>query len=363
MLIPFAAVLIIALERKATFNYIAKRSVLYSSTLAILLLPWALTARMFSSGYDPTSITGGNFRPSQQMRPMMEYFLPRAVNWLMDWGTMDTQIGLTLWLFGLTAILGSIYLGVMRKWNISHYHKIVLTFSISLLSIYFFLQTKSALFLYEGLSMLEVIQFPWRLLTMIVPLLILVFVVLLAQLEDALTVPKKYTTQIHGVSGAFSFLLILACAVGGFSPYLHAPQNNYFTKDQINKPSNDRGIQNQVFGIGEYSPVYSIDGHIAGPKEKLSQYEGGFKDSKVCNSKEVLRTPKHLLVDVACARDTTLALPYNYSKLTTVYANGNKINLHRTSDDPRIHIDVKSGITKLEIKLPTYSQVFKSLLE
>lgn len=362
LIIPVTAIIACVLTGKAKLGYIIRRSAISSVFLLLLIMPWILAGWVLGADYNPASITAEGFTPREQTVPASSYIVPRPIVWLSDWQSLvDTQIGVTI-LIPLGVVLVAFSILPVLKWKkVRTHRKASLTLLSTLTLIYFFLLTSHATFLYEKLAFLSVIQFPWRLLSIITPMVIVLGIILFKEVDTRFNreAQKKWRMGLL----VLVFGSITCSSIYGYSPILKEQTQQYSSDESINLPANDWNIQNEALGIGEYLPVYFLDGREVMPLTKKRTYILGLPEKNTCDVNERSRTPNSISLEVVCLSSAEVVLPHNYSRLTTVRNEEKEVRVYRKREDPRVHVNFSPGAHTLEIQTPTYGRLLKYLIE
>lgn len=356
------------------FHKTYKRAVLSVILLLILLLPGLVLYKAFLGDYNPGKITEAGYRPVNNFQDLSSYFLSRGYVWLDNWKTYTVQLDYGLWLplIVLVTISGAWWLKKKKKVFsdkvFKTYRPALIFLLISLLTL-MLLQLKASKPVYDLLRPLDFMQFPWRLLAYITPLMLLVVTyglsVMLAKLKT------KVVVKIFIVMWGITFLV--------FSPIRHSFKYSFFDEGDFLNPVATNyygGIEAALTGIGEYLPKVTQDNRELQSLEVLQLYrqyyekqsQGEVKSGGPCSfdqdskaSFEVLDTT----IRIKCSQPSVVALPITYSKYTQIFdvtGKTRRIYFERETADPRIIVQVKDSIT-LKVKFPTVARVASNLLK
>ena len=335
------------------------RTVLAAGALAALLAPMLLMMRTFLADYNPGRITDGTFTPVRQFRPLSSYFLPHGFVWLRDPARLTVQIDVALWT-GAAAVV--VWLVVRRPQVDGR----ILTVLLGSTAVFLFLQTKAATVVYEHVRPMDFLQFPWRLLAYVTPLLLLLVCYGFALIYRS----RRADVGDALVVAWLALFVVLTPLVHRFDfPFVSARQLDAAT------PADDQGgFGGNELGIGEYLPVVVKNGATLTGQQTVALYADTLAGRR---APEVLRggpctfqrggAPFEALQEtmrVTCDAPATVALPYSYSAYTVVRDLTNQaepLPVLRRSDDPRQVVLLDAGSRRIRTEFPTLGRLVGSL--
>ncbi len=320
------------------------------------ILPYLIPMFLIRKYYDPSKITwdmGWTFKPT------ISYFWDRDYTWHhFDGYSVQFSPMLTV---SILVFIGLIISSMFRnKPELSDTsnpnRKYAGLFIVILFVLFALLQLNFTIPFYNKFPGALFIQFPWRLLTYLQVLLLLIL---------GLLILKYFTKQnliiVPWITGFF-FLGTLASY-----PLIKNPPVTYqwFPKEEVESFTNTG-----TFGMGEYMP--NVDEMPGGAWLYFNAL--GARGVEIISAgpnkfeKLPLENPENLVQEykISVPGDAEVILPINYSGLEKVYLVKNdgsgskeiKAEYYRTSDDPRIKIKLQSGEHFIRVKLPSIFNFF-----
>ncbi len=350
---------------------------------ALLLAPMLVAELRFSQAYDPADKVTHYANISNDYVGFGSYFVDSSYRWLSS-NTHDyVQIDYVIWvpLVLCIVVLGFGWLITRTRpdrWLSAHGVPVpaVVFLSLSLL-VYLFLQLRISLFVYDILSPLKVIDYPFRMLAFITPIGVILLVIICHAFMS------RHPANVLPRVGAFAWLVILIL----MSPITSTWDTTYgilarpgqFPSVSLALPPNPinletyHGLAGSSFNailFDEYLPkVYSSSSGAelfddAGLYKQIhAQQDGAASLSRVpCSVRVPTRLPLEslkLTFAITCGGSTRLALPISYNAYSTVYVNDARGNLYqipyfRVASDPRMIIGVRSSRPEeVVVHLPT----------
>lgn len=229
-----------------------------------------------------------------------------------------------------------------------------LQFFIIINVFYFLLQCRFMNFFYKWFPGADFIQFPWRLLSFIQVLNLVILASVIFQLMKAGAAKVAYAISL----GCLAILILQY-------PLFKKTNISWFPDDFIESEHQEYG----TFGIGEYMPDIS---HLpAESVETIKAYYlslhsmGIIVNSGKCAIKQLDSTNLEQLFKrfhIKCTTNSLVTFPYNYSGLEMLFIekNGKKqaLQWYRTDIDPRIHAYLPAGEYTLTIHFPVLKNLF-----
>jgi len=225
---------------------------------------------------------------------------------------------------------------------------------ILLLDAFFiFLQTKASVSFYENVPGAEFVQFPWRLLSFIQVLNLMVLLWLLSNLEALNNKKLSYT-----IAGA-----LLAMTIA-FYPAFQKTDYRWYRNAQV------ESMIRRKCNVGEYLPT------ISGTRVKLLseqmylladrgveiKEEGNFL--RLRNKLELYSEALNASFYADIKNPTVVILPITYTELTRMFridletGEETQLAIYRTAKDPRIRAFLSDGEYDLRVDLPTLKNLF-----
>ena len=318
---------------------------------AVLLVPFGLPALVLSEGIDITRVLGRGYTPAFQLRPFAHYIVDPDWQWGQDWQGLTIQLDWAplVLIAGLALVLlARRHRGTPRPMEAGPDRRIA--FLSATLALLLVLQTPAALPFYAQVPGAAFIQFPWRLVGFMVPVLLL--------LAAALKTRSIGAGRVRASGGlAAAALAVTLLLYGGFRP-LEYP---WFPEMRI---EGDLPADLFLGVVGEYLPrVTEPDAEKTFQTVKTWARSGGAEGP--CRVEETGRDPGEVLVrtfSVDCPGSGTVRLPVFFSGadrgLRLTEAGNRPVRLFRTPADPRIAVDLEAGDHRIRVILPTFGSVF-----
>ncbi len=343
------SLLILFILDKSLLNLFKNKNFIVSIIIFIMIVgPILILMNIFMQNYNLSRILPSIYLPKNQLQPLSRYF------WDTDWKFGKSFIGLTVQLdlpilFLITiSLITVIFHNFKKVINVKIFSENLSVFSLCLcFFLVMFLQTKYALFFYDKFPGATYIQFPWRLLALATPLLIII-----ACFFTSKVFKGKTLNLLLSIALAFMFI-----KCGCFAPieYAQIVDDTKISLDHI-----------CFSAFGEYQPKSSkID---INTKNKIEKYiEESGCSLQIKNTKHEELKKKYTLL---CKRDTYIPLPLVKSKfydikMTTKNNSITKAQCNLTYNFPGIcTIPVHRGKNIVTVSLPSLTQVLsKSLFQ
>lgn len=363
MVVVAGAVLVALIEARERLALL-RRAAIAGALVAAFIGPQLRLNAMFSPDYDINQILPEQWQPKNQLRPFGEYFLDRSYNWTTnDPWDYTVCVGWALWV-ALAAVLVVRARGRRneraRLADPGTFLARPEMFLLCLLTVYMAVQTPMFVFVYE-FSYLRFVQFPWRSMALVTPVLILLVLSLAHR-----SLPREARLPACSVllAGIFAASPILAVKAPTFDVALRT--KGHFVAHQ------NATLGNAILVVGEYLPVVHQSGRRLTPSEVMTIYSefarrGSVTQvlSGVCRVEDGRREfeggARTFAVD--CAGASAIALPVSYNRFSTVTIAGEESGYRRLDDDPRLIVDLPAGTRgELRIELPTLRRVVPAAL-
>jgi hypothetical protein len=359
---------------------IAPRLLVSVGGAAVLLAPTLLAEVRFAQYYDPTTKVTHGAAISQDFQPLWSYFYDGTYRWLVNTASLDLQIDFAIWIPIAICLVGVVTYWIWARrrpdrTDVARYLDApsVLFLLISV-AIYLLLQLRGFLFVYRVLAPLEVIDYPYRMLTFIVPIGV-ILVVAIAHVFIC-----RFPTSIvpKALAGLWLVSLIVLSPITATwtTTYPLLARLGRFPSTSVSAPPSSVDYQTYkgLFSFNgilydEYLPkIFTPNGVELYDDSALyaklhSHQDGAASLSDVpCTVLVPTKSPLESLqlrYTVTCEGPTRLALPITFNAYSTVFvanAKGElqKIPYFHSRTDPRIIIDVKSSKPEaVVVHLPT----------
>ncbi len=337
------------------------RSAISLFATIVIFAPYFTFYRVYVYDYQPSvSITEEGYRPQDRMVPLQAYFLKNNLVWLRSTDDFSPYIDAAILLPVLVLMGIVVWNRMIRK----HYRMFstrpeLLTYGITLI-VYFFLQTEASIPIYSSVRILETLQFPWRLMIFIIPLLI---VTLLALIQSF----NNYYPKSQRLTSLVGIILVAVMVLSG--PIPKQFQYDFISKEVFELPLTDRLMGNSNIGIGEYLPIYKdSNDHETILTEKLTKYmRNDFTSPDVCTTQKRphIVEPRQIVYDINCnIAVKSFPLPQNFSRLShAVDQSGKQIHVFRNEHDPRVLVDLPRGHSIITLYQPRWVDGITYLLK
>ena len=348
-------------SHQRTLNRLLVRNFMISgiaimSVLSIFLLPMMLV----SDDYNLEKIKVG-MEVQNKFQNFWNYLFDTSYHWAVsqDYFSVEFSYFFTIiFVYFLMNLLYRSYLkgpGWKNIWNdiLTFLKEDSHLFLISSLGIFMFLQLPISGIVYKMIPGADYIQFPWRLLTFIQTILILVLGILMTRsIRHWPFTGNLIYTLFAGMILSYPFL-----------KNLKSETWKWKEEGELEMIEN-RG----VWGTGgEYIPVVegikANDYHFyyqLSVEDLNSHFKGKLGQTEMLNSESVSRS-----YEVSCEEPSEIVLNVNYSGLERIFLiqgiKRKEITAYRSSGDPRIRIKLPKGQHLLMLKLPCTSNVLVKL--
>jgi len=354
----------------------------------VLLAPTLLAELDFSANYDPATKVTTYGHVYADFVPVSRYFLNGGYDWLSNTPNLDLQIDFAIWVPIAAALLGlAAYLTVSRpghrRWQWLRGVSIPgLVFLGASALIYLFLQLHVSYGIYEVLSPLQTIAYPYRMLTFITPIGV-ILVVIIGDL-GLRRFPTNRLVRIVPVLWLVSLIALSPLTFTWTTNYALLAAPGQFPRTTLSTPPDPIDLQHYkglfTFSNGilydEYLPrVILSDGSELlddGPLYvRLHQHQDGSASLSdvpcdvVVPSAVPLETLR-LTFRVTCAGPSRVALPVSYNASSSLFVdNGGRLQeipYYSSTHDPRIIVNIATSRPEtIVVDLPTLWGVLSSL--
>jgi hypothetical protein len=377
----------------AGLRAISRRLVIAIGATGLILAPMLLAELEMSRFYNPaTKVTAFGATVSRNfVHPWWAYFYVPSYRWLSRTNTnLNVQLD-----FVITALLVAGLLAVVVRWGRRWLlrspapgptiDRPVVAMLTSSLALYLFLQFRVSLPLYDVLSPFKVISFPYRMMTFITPLALLLAAVVADWYLRVWRTRRQHTSWRLPtiVAGLWLVALVLLSPIPAHSPppeldsfFPNAP----FVPVQDLTPSSQMNFANQPGTLPQTGPLFiEYLPKVTGPNGRelesdeplyqrlhRSHQEGASLSSVPCSVIERAGTSFEALqitYTVTCRGPTLVALPVSYNAFTTIAeedhgGQAQPVPVVHVATDPRIVIRIRTaGSHTLVVHLPTLSRI------
>lgn len=361
--LTLACAYFIYVKRKESVHPLIKFIAICSFALFLLILPQIVIQAIFLHDYDPSKITQMGYLASDNFRPINAYVGDGYV-WLRNWQELNVSLDKFVWAVIVVGLVTYIIKFIQGKRWQSNFKKININpsvvFLIVSLMIYLVLQLPASASIYKAITLMQFLQFPWRLLSYITPLSILLCVVVIGWMTKN-SKPIQYIVAIFVLVGT---LLV--------SPLSYHYGYSFFSTNVINDnlTTREQGLGSDLLGIGEYLPkVYDSQGKELSTMETVKRYQQLVSSEvptngscKVTDIKPRQRfEDMHRVFSVSCLTPNYVYLPISYNVLSKVYISSGQskklLPVTRAKTDPRMSVYIKSTQPqKVTVDLPKILQ-------
>lgn len=348
----------------------ARKAAVSIALLALLMMPQVLLQTSLMADYDPTKITQAGYQASQNILPITRYFHDADYVWLKSWEFITVQLDRPVLVTLIAAVVTIVIARLMgkqyrlRAWYGRH-GWLLLTLAVPF-AVYLFLQSAWSRPVYEHIAVLQLLQFPWRLLAYVTPIGILLTIMVLAAISNTKT--------------RFAVVMIWLASFVLLSPLTQRFQYPFYGPSEVNDYiSGERmDLTGAVLaGIGEYYPVVQDGtGQTLGSQETLTLYQQLYAEDRQlevlsgdCTVSALPAVPALEIqtrqFSLDCRKGSEVALPISYNRFSDLrlqQADGTSdlLDAHRRSDDPRLIIRVGAVKGVLSVDLPRLQHILLS---
>lgn len=348
------AIILMCLRRTQIIELIRnswRKCIICGAGVAGLIFPSLILQSMMNADYNPADKIDDVYNIQTSFQQPGKYLLDREYVWLQSGVDYTIQLDIVLWLSIIAATVGLVVCTLFKREGRLPVRDVSVWVITLSLCIYLLLQLEVASIIYEAIPILALIQFPWRMLSIITPLLLLILGVLVDHVYRAVGYSRESPILFYGPFAAWTILYV------ALSPVAYV--------DQIERMSIINHPSGAVYAGGEYLPVtYTNQGELLGNEDMLTLYR---------DLTQVL--PDARIIELDGATESTvrnfrvnsddkqeIALPISYSRYMRVIGNGKPLRIVRNLHDPRLRVVVPAGEVYIKVELPTVRRVIYSAL-
>jgi hypothetical protein len=319
--------------------------------LAILLI-YIVPMYIFSDYFNPSQIKENNLIPKYKFEEFIRYLYDYKYEWFSEpyWG-FSVQFDLPVLILIIASL--SLFIFKIKEIKITTFKRQVL-FLILIMDLFFILlQLKISNIFYENIPGADFIQFPWRLLTFIQTLNLLILSWLLSYINI------KPFKKIPYIFACTLLLTIIIC----YPPFKGTKYWWYQGNDL-------EQISHESCNAGEYLPSIYGDNfqklleHLYLFKKRGIEIKEKDNYLNITNSAKLENETSKVELEANFKNISEVIIPITYSSLTRMYRidpktnNKQQIPIYRTDSDPRIRAILPFGVYHLQIDLPTLKNIF-----
>lgn len=367
-LLPIITVFFLLISDKNFLcKYNLKRILLSIFIFFLLMSVFLIPIFSLSSDYNPSIIISSGYSPEYQFRNPVGYIFDNFI-WLNKLTVItvkiDTPILISLILLFTLRIIISIKKLIRKDFSrIKFSDFTILVVLVIPILLFLYMQLPVSIWIYKSVTFLNYIQFPWRLLAITSPLMVVLIGFLLVNYKN-----NKFFSQFITIILIVSIILL--------SPLMNSFKYDWQNDDFELLPDVNYhyGLSNSLLGIGEYLPKVESIPFDSYSSEKSFNYYLSLKDKGVefynkeshCNYLEVPNIYLDQLYkeyEINCEKSSDIFLPLNYSSLHKVYITNlitsekTRISIVRDKNDPRIRLQIPSGQYKVSVLFPSWLQL------
>lgn len=364
LLVLLCAVVAMMKHRRARIVAACGKGVIAAVLFLAAVAPQILLMRSISQNFDPSAICAEGFHPCDNFKAIEKYFfdyrfLPGGREM---WNSVQINSGLWLILAASAAL--------WWLWKLPGYreqtHQIpstrttpVLTFLLASTGLVCFLQLPISGFVYRSIPGFDYLQFPWRLLCFLYPLLALLTGLFL-----------KAVRSRQAATGDVLLALLMAMFILE-TPAFKPVRWDWYSSDMLESQPVSRQDAGCPGTAGEYWPARLWAGHEGTPREQaiptilaeirdrsLSvELQSADRDAQ-CHLDDISEwESSHITIRTRSLENATLVLPWSYSGLERVYviddAQPRRVQTYARDDDPRMRVDLELGEHEVVVFLPS----------
>ena len=377
----------VAFSGLSSLRKVLPRLLISLCAIALVLAPLLIAELRFGKVYDPATKVK-DFNPiTSEFYSFGSYFYDGSYRWFAASNPrpVTVQIDFAIWIpIALALIVGVVSWTVTRRrkshLDLERYFDIPVVVLLSgSVAIYLFLQLGISAWVYRALPFLQVIDYPYRMLTFIIPMGVIMAVMIAESIRRKN--PSTRSASLLSVLWLVALILlspITSTSLPSFGVPLYPGQGAVETTSIFGTPrymKYGQSLYTYEGGVlyGEYLPkVLKPDGTELNPDfglyrelDKLHE-DAQPLSSALCSVVEPQKTPFESLqirLTVRCNRATELALPISYNAYTQIFRSEpsgalQAVPYMHVPTDPRIVIAVPStGREVLTVHLPTFWRV------
>lgn len=323
-----------------------RRPALAAAATALLVMPALLVQLRMNADFDPTTKITQEFSVAAGFRDARAYLVDRDYAWLTSGGGYTVQLNTVGWVTLVALLVLALVTRGRRPERRLPRAPSLLVFA--LVAIYGFLQLRVSMRAYDAIPLLPQIQFPWRMLTLLTPLLLLAIAVLSRTRDDAAEPRRPSRWWVIGAGAWLGAYVLVSPAAD---------------KDRLPRLATLSSASNEFYESGEYTPRTRApggDGDLSGT-ELVALYSRLRETPPACD----LRAPGAVFERLdrrfqgTCAATQVQALPLTYSRYTQVWVDGTRVRPMRNAYDPRLLVQLPAGATQVRVLEPTFWRVLR----
>jgi hypothetical protein len=337
---------------KSQASNIFKKLSISALVIMGLILVYIIPMYILSDYYNPSQIKANEMVLRYKFVEFIRYLYDYKYEWFSEpFWQFSVQFDLPVLILIIVSLI--IFIRNKSRIQVLSVKKQAILFLLVLDLFFILLQLRPFNFFYEYVPGADFIQFPWRLLTFIQILNLLILSWFFSFFN--ILKSKKVSYIISGI------LLVSVIAI--YPPFKGTKYWWYKTGDL-------EQITNVTCNFGEYLPSIYGDEFLF-----LKQHMFLFKDRgieikekdnylEIRNDKELRYEAKKVILDARFENVSEVILPITYSSLTRLYIIDpytrikQQIPIFRTDSDPRIKAILPFGVYTLQLDLPTLKNLF-----
>lgn len=325
------------------------RPAISAAATAALIAPALLMQVRMNRDFDPTTKITQDFAIVGGFRDAKDYVLDQSYAWLTSGGGYSVQLNLVSAITFVALVLFTAARYAKRQRDgVSRPPRPASLLLLVLLGGYSFLQLRRSLSTYNAIPLLPQIQFPWRMLTIITPLLLLAITQMYSPGDRR--PPTRRSTRF-GAIGAGAWLVAYV---------LVSPASAH---DRLPRLETLHSASNGFYESGEYTPrTRAADGTRDLRGTELESVYGQLAAAPpACALRAVEPEFEHLdrRFEFTCQAPGLQALPLTYSRFDEVWVGGRRVQPLRSPQDPRLLLQLPQGPTSVRVLEPNFWRVLR----
>jgi hypothetical protein len=332
-----------------------------------VLSPLLVTVVRFSSDYDPMrKFTEAGFLASNHFLSWGQLLDNSGFRWLTGGVKSNGQIDFAIWISTTAGlVVTAITMVAPRRWERArrYFNVPVMAFLLGSEATFLLLQSRTSRSIYNLFGWLNTIQFPARMLVLIIPIGIIIVVAFIEALFTSVQVrlPRAGRLLWCVPIGWLAWLMALSPVPVSFDPSLgFIPSSQLVVRDI--GPSGSF----LMWGfIGEYLPQVDRQGTVKTVEMYGYLLAHEMRSQALSSARCTVSEPAtafeslHIEIHLRCNRPTRLALPISVNGYTTIRAEtsggrSQPLRIMKVRDDPRLVIWVNTDRPMdLSVSLPT----------
>lgn len=344
--VVFTLIFTITKASKQEIIRLLKKISLSALSIIGIVLIYLIPMLVLMENYDSSTIKSGEMTPFYKMVNFSRYFYDTQYKWFTEpyW---DLSVQFDLPVLSIMLIALGFVLYRVKQIKISSVNKKAIGLLVVANAFFIYLQTRPSLWFYDLFPGASFIQFPWRLLTFIQVLNLVILVWLLGRMEQ---LKMKKAVLILPI-------VLLGCLFFRY-PAFYGSMEKWFPEEAMEKPYND------YCSNGEFLPqMYGQEFKSLNQCMFMLQRNGIKFDKQENTMKMIDKDAIHLeKLNVEFEADiknpSEVILPFSYSKLTRLFRVDSidgkvQIPIYRNDSDPRVRAFLPFGKYTVILKQPT----------